>query len=83
MLGLRFDRYRVFLPAQEHLPSDQQFGAVPNLIDWNTLVPRIAAAYDVNGRGTTLAKFSYARYRGAPNAAMIATSTKRCHLDKG
>jgi hypothetical protein len=69
MLGLRFDRYRVFLPAQEHLPSGQQFDAVPNLIDWNTLVPRIAAAYDVNGRGTTLAKFSYARYRGAPNAA--------------
>ena len=68
-LGLRFDRYRVFLPAQAHPASGQQFDAVPNLIDWNTLIPRIAAVYDVSGRGTTLAKFSFARYRPAPNAA--------------
>ena len=68
-LGVRFDRYRLFLPAQEHPSSGQQFDAVPNLIDWNTFSPRVAAAYDLTGRGATLAKFSFARYRGAPNAA--------------
>ena len=65
-LGLRFDRYRLFLPAQEHpagSPTAQQFPAVPNLIDWNTFVPRIAAVYDLTGAGTTLAKVSFARYR--------------------
>ena len=73
-LGLRFDRYRLFLPAQEHPASGQQFDAFPNLIDWNTFVPRIAAAYNLTGRGTTLAKFSFARYRPAPNAATAFNS---------
>jgi hypothetical protein len=68
-LGLRFDRYRVFLPAQEHPATAQQFAAVLNLIDWNTFVPRMAVAYDLTGAGTTLAKVSFARYRPAPNAA--------------
>jgi hypothetical protein len=70
-LGLRFDRYRLFLPAQEHPPGSpdaQQFAAVDNVIDWNMLVPRLAAVYDVTGQGRTLAKVVYARYRGAPNA---------------
>ena len=76
-LGLRFDRYRLFLPAQEHVDASgsvQQFTAVPNLIDWNTVVPRIAAAYDVTGTGTTLLKGSYARYRPAPNASTASNS---------
>ena len=39
-LGLRFDRYRVFLPEQAHPagrfnPTSQTFPAVDNLIDWN------------------------------------------------
>jgi hypothetical protein len=50
-----------------------QFAAVPNLIDWNVVAPRIAAIYDLTGRGTTLVKGSYARYRPAPNAA-VATN---------
>jgi hypothetical protein len=71
-LGVRFDRYRVFLPAQEHpagSPDAEQFAAQPNLIDWNTFGPRVAGVYDVTGAGTTLAKFSYSRYHTAPNAA--------------
>jgi hypothetical protein len=69
--GVRFDRYRVFLPAQEHpagSPTAQQFAPVPNLADWNTLGPRISAVYDLTGKGTTLAKVSFARYHVAPNA---------------
>jgi len=71
-LGLRFDRYRLVLPAQEHVDASgsvTQFEAVPNLADWNTVVPRIAAVYDLTGTGTTLVKGSYARYRPAPNAS--------------
>jgi outer membrane receptor protein involved in Fe transport len=71
--GLRFDRYRLFLPAQEHpagSPTAQQFAPVDNLIDWNTVVPRIAAVYDVTGHGETLAKVTFARYRTAPNASV-------------
>ena len=44
-LGLRFDRYRVFLPEQEHpaggsTRAAQTFAAVDNVIDWNVLAPR-------------------------------------------
>ena len=68
--GLRFDRYRAFLPAQEHLTGGaiQPFAAVGNLIDWNMLGPRISAVYDVTGDGRTLAKVAVARYHVAPNA---------------
>ena len=76
-LGLRFDRYRLVLPAQEHVDASgsvTQFAAVPNLIDWNTVVPRIAAVYDLIGSGTTLVKGAYARYRPAPNAGTAANA---------
>ena len=71
--GLRFDRYRVFLPAQEHpagSPTAQRFALVPNLIDWNTLGPRFSVVYDVTGSGKTLAKLAFARYHVAPNASV-------------
>lgn len=66
--GLRFDRYRVFLPAQEHVPSGRRFAAVANLADWNAFGPRASAIYDLTGDGRTLAKVSAARYHLAPNA---------------
>ena len=72
-VGLRFDRYRLFLPAQSHpagRPDAQPFAAVPDLADWNTLTPRIAAVYDVQGDGRTLAKLTFGRYRVAPNASV-------------
>ena len=72
-LGLRFDRYRLFLPAQTHSAGrsgGQSFAAVSSLADWNSLTPRLAAVVDVTGDGRTLAKFSFGRYRVAPNAAL-------------
>lgn len=72
-LGLRYDRYRLFLPAQEHpagSPNAQQFAAVSSLADWNALTPRLAAVLDVKGNGKTLVKFSFGRYRVAPNASL-------------
>jgi outer membrane receptor protein involved in Fe transport len=76
-LGLRFDRYRLFLPAQEHpagSPTAQQFAPVANLIDWNTIVPRLGAVYDLTGDGKALAKISFARYRIAPNATTASNA---------
>ena len=76
-LGIRFDRYRVFLPAQQHptgSPDAQHFAAVDNLIDWNVAVPRIGAVYDLSGAGKTLAKFTFAQYRVAPGASVGSNS---------
>ncbi len=71
--GLRFDRYRLFLPEQEHpagSPTAQKFAAVPNLIDWNVVVPRIGAVYDVTGDGMTLATATFGQYGVAPGNAL-------------
>jgi hypothetical protein len=70
-LGVRFDRYRVFLPQQRHPagrfnPVSQTFAAIDNLIDWNVLTPRLGAALDLAGDGRTIVKLSYGRYRLAP-----------------
>lgn len=72
-LGLRFDRYQLFLPAQAHTgrrSEAQQFPAVSDLADWNSVTPRIGAVFDVQGDGKTLAKLSFGRYRVAPNATL-------------
>ncbi len=72
-LGLRYDRYRLFLPAQEHpagSPDARQFAAVSSLADWTAITPRLAAVFDVKGDGKTLVKFSFGRYRVAPNASL-------------
>jgi hypothetical protein len=64
--GVRFDRNRVFLPAQSHPagnPAGVQFAAVDNLISWNTLVPRLGAVYSLTRSSDTLIKAAYGRYR--------------------
>jgi hypothetical protein len=76
-LGLRYDRYRLFLPAQEHPaghPNARRFAAVPSLADWTAVTPRLAAVFDVRGDGKTLLKFSFGRYRVAPNASLAFNS---------
>ena len=66
-LGLRIDRYRVFLPEQEHPvgrfnPTARTFAAVENVIDWNVPAPRMAFITDLAGDGRTVLKFSYGVY---------------------
>jgi hypothetical protein len=74
-LGLRFDRYRVFFPAQEHPPGrsgsrswpGQAFAAVDNLIDWNLVAPRVSVSHDLAGNGRTILKLTYGHYALPPS----------------
>ena len=40
------------------------------MIDWNLIVPRMGAVYDLTGRGKTLVKVSYGQYRLPPGTAL-------------
>ena len=66
-LGIRFDRFRAFLPEQHHAASrfnvsPQSFAAIRNLIDWNVAAPRVGTSFDLNGDGRTIVKSSYGLY---------------------
>jgi len=68
-LGLRFDRYRSFLPEQigpsggRFSPAQPlKFAAVDNVVTFNHPVPRIGLIYDVTGQGRTVVKANYAQY---------------------
>jgi len=73
-LGGRFDRYRLYLPAQEHLagrfnPRTQTFAPVENIVDWNVFAPRLGFILDPSGDGRTVVKLSYSRYWENPGVA--------------
>src|SRR5882762_4707033 len=78
-LGLRFDRYRNFLPEQVHdagrfNPTAATFPAVEALNIWNTLAPRIGATFDLTGDGKTMLKGNYGRYWWNPGAELSAAA---------
>jgi len=78
-LGLRLDRYRVFLPEQTHPAGRfndeaQTFAAVDNVIDWNVIVPRIGVIYKLSRDGKSLVKFSYGHYSLAPGSDFNANA---------
>lgn len=66
-LGVRYDRYRVFLPEQERgasrfSPDARTFEAVDNVKTFNHFVPRLGVIYDLTGNGKTVLKANYGRY---------------------
>ena len=78
-LGLRFDRYRNFLPEQGHPagrfnPLAATFPAVDALNIWNTIAPRIGATFNLSGDGKTMLKANYGRYWWNPGAELSATA---------
>jgi hypothetical protein len=77
-VGLRFDRYRNFLPEQElpagrFNPTPITFAAVDNLNDWNLFGPRIGASIDLTGDGKTVLKVNYAQYWWNPGYSLSET----------
>src|SRR5207249_10154405 len=61
-LGVRYDRYRSYLPAQTgppagpFNPTQATFAAVDNLLTWNLPAPRVGFTYDLRGNGKTILK---------------------------
>lgn len=74
--GLRFDRYRAFLPEQEHPAGHfnttaDTFAAVDNVIDFNLFAPRIGGTLDLRGDGKTVVKANYGIYWFNPGADFL------------
>jgi len=71
-LGMRYDRFNTYYPAQKNDPNQtfpQLFPLTPaemqasgNLVDWNTVSPRLGLAFDVTGKGDSVVRLSYGRY---------------------
>src|SRR5262249_54231231 len=71
-LGLRYDHFVTYYPAQKSDPNQtfpQLFQLQPsdmkasgNLVDWNTVSPRLGLAFDITGKGDSVLRLSYGRY---------------------
>jgi hypothetical protein len=69
-VGLRYDNFRTYYPAQKSDPNETfsqlfpitNFAASGNLVDWNTVSPRIGLAFDPTGKGDSVVRFGYGLY---------------------
>ena len=76
-LGVVYDRYQSYLPAQTgppvgpFNPTQVSFPAVDNLSTWNVTAPRAGLTYDLFGDGKTVLKANYALYWWNPGTTSI------------
>jgi hypothetical protein len=66
-VGVRFDRYRVWLPEQgtpvsRFNPVALEFAEVSEVVAFNHFVPRFGATYDLMGDGRTVLKGNWGRF---------------------
>jgi Carboxypeptidase regulatory-like domain/TonB dependent receptor len=75
-LGVRYDRYSSFLPEQGNAGTGPfatrnifAYKGEDNYPVYSTLVPRLAAVYDITGEGRFAVRASYGRYVGGSSGA--------------
>ncbi|MFA5910755.1 MAG: carboxypeptidase regulatory-like domain-containing protein [Vicinamibacterales bacterium] len=75
--GLRYDRYKGWLPEQEQLaattgPISVQAKTFPEttFYTWNQVAPRIGVTFDLTGDGKTVLKANYGLYWHNPGAGV-------------
>jgi hypothetical protein len=79
--GLRFDRYKGWLPEQEQLAATVGPVSVPAEIfpetefyTWNQAAPRVGFVYDLTGDGRTVVKANYGFFWHNPGVAVGANA---------
>ncbi|HET7184419.1 MAG TPA: TonB-dependent receptor, partial [Terriglobales bacterium] len=80
-LGLRYDRFISYYPAQSTSPNltfpdlfpPTKYPASGNLIDWNNVSPRIGIAWDPSGKGNSVLRFSYGRFYKMEGTGLVET----------
>jgi hypothetical protein len=64
--GIRYDRHSSSVPEQfaaaGRFVPERRFAAMPGLIQWNDISPRVSAVYDLFGNGRTALKGSVGKY---------------------
>jgi hypothetical protein len=86
-LGLRFDRYRAFLPEQQGPPpgrfntTQTSFPEVSNVITFNEPVPRLGMVFDLTGAGRTVIKANYGQYVWNPGASGVGADVNPNNTD--
>lgn len=84
-LGLRFDRFRSYVPEMTHPvsrwnPRELQFPAQDNLNTWNNLAPRVGASWAVTADNRNVVKFNYAKYWFDPGFGLAGNLTPNSAL---
>lgn len=73
--GLRYERHIGSLNAQSAPAGDfvpaRTYAAQSGLVDWTTIVPRLAVTFDVSGRGATVLKASLSQYAQRQGSQLV------------
>jgi hypothetical protein len=78
-LGMRFDRFRTYYPQQttdanltfpQLFKAGFAFPASGDLVNWNTVSPRIGVAVDPTGKGTSVLRFAFGIYHALQGTAL-------------
>jgi hypothetical protein len=75
--GLRYDRYKGWLPEQEQIGATVGRASVAaltfpedDLFTWNVVAPRIGVVFDLSGNGKTVVKANYGLYWHNPGVTI-------------